>query len=153
MRTQKQKEADRRYYINHREEAIARTQAWANANPDKVKSAHRKYRLEHRDRRRNSSFKNEGAHEHFVAQLEKQKNQCAICHIELIVNVGHAGDPALGCQDHNHENNQLRGALCNRCNKAIGLLDECPKRISEAIRYLEHWKNILITGEEEPWRN
>jgi sulfur relay (sulfurtransferase) complex TusBCD TusD component (DsrE family) len=143
VRTLKQKEADKRYYANHRDEVIARNIAWQKSNPDRTKNIGKRTRAKNRIKRMNARFKNPEAYAHFIKQLEKQKNACAICRRGLIVEIGPAGDPMLGCQDHDHENDQLRGALCNRCNKALGLFDENLERMSVAIRYLEHWKKFL----------
>ena len=39
--------------------------------------------------------------------------------------------------DHDHATGGIRGLLCNSCNTAIGLLEDDPNRIRNAIRYLE----------------
>lgn len=39
--------------------------------------------------------------------------------------------------DHNHVNGKIRGLLCGRCNKAIGLFDDQPEICREAASYLE----------------
>jgi hypothetical protein len=36
--------------------------------------------------------------------------------------------------DHSHKTGEVRGLLCNRCNRALGLLRE---NLTEAVRYLE----------------
>jgi DNA-directed RNA polymerase subunit RPC12/RpoP len=38
--------------------------------------------------------------------------------------------------DHDHKTGKMRGLLCNRCNKAIGLFEEDIKILEEAIKYL-----------------
>ena len=40
------------------------------------------------------------------------------------------------CLDHDHNTGQLRGALCAKCNKAIGLLRDDPEIIRQAAIYL-----------------
>lgn len=40
------------------------------------------------------------------------------------------------CLDHDHSTLELRGTLCNRCNVALGLLDDDPVRIEALLRYI-----------------
>jgi hypothetical protein len=42
--------------------------------------------------------------------------------------------------DHNHTTGQIRGALCSRCNTAIGLLGDDPELIDTAAAYLRSWQ-------------
>lgn len=64
--------------------------------------------------------------EEYDAILEKQGGVCAIC--GCTENRGHSF-----CVDHNHNNGQVRGLLCHKCNQAIGLLDD---RATKAAQYL-----------------
>jgi hypothetical protein len=43
--------------------------------------------------------------------------------------------------DHDHTTNQVRGILCERCNRAIGLLRDDVDVLKNAIKYLERHKN------------
>ena len=38
--------------------------------------------------------------------------------------------------DHDHETGAIRGLLCQPCNTAIGMLEDCPERLRGALRYL-----------------
>jgi len=38
--------------------------------------------------------------------------------------------------DHDHHTGRVRGLLCSRCNRAIGLLDEDTGRMLQAVTYL-----------------
>jgi len=38
--------------------------------------------------------------------------------------------------DHNHDTGEVRGLLCNRCNRAIGLLGDSIDILESAISYL-----------------
>ena len=40
------------------------------------------------------------------------------------------------CVDHCHRTNNIRGLLCNRCNTAVGMLDDCTENLRSAIEYL-----------------
>lgn len=63
----------------------------------------------------------------------EQDNCCAICG-------RHALTSRYGtlCLDHDHRNGAPRGLLCQRCNTALGLLDDAIDRLKAAIAYLEH---------------
>lgn len=69
-----------------------------------------------------------------VAQYDEmllaQKGVCAIC----------AGSPvAPGNRlhvDHDHKTDAVRGLLCGRCNRAIGLLNDDADLLASAVRYL-----------------
>jgi hypothetical protein len=38
--------------------------------------------------------------------------------------------------DHNHKTDEWRGLICRKCNAAIGFLDDNPKLVVKAARYL-----------------
>lgn len=60
--------------------------------------------------------------------LATQENRCAICRADLTETTAHV--------DHCHENGQVRGILCQRCNVAIGQFGDDPARIRKAIAYI-----------------
>ena len=59
--------------------------------------------------------------------LKTQKGVCAIC--------SEAPEGNLHI-DHNHTTNEVRGLLCGKCNRAIGLLNDDVSLFSKAINYL-----------------
>jgi phosphoenolpyruvate carboxylase len=59
--------------------------------------------------------------EQFQVMLKNQEKACGICKKEVPLGV-----------DHNHNTGKVRGLLCQKCNHAIGLLDEDPARFDEA---------------------
>jgi hypothetical protein len=42
--------------------------------------------------------------------------------------------------DHDHQSNEIRGLLCQRCNFAIGLLDESMEIFMRALDYINKFK-------------
>lgn len=44
--------------------------------------------------------------------------------------------------DHCHSTGKVRGLLCNRCNKAIGIFEDKVELLEEAIKYLNKEKEI-----------
>lgn len=63
----------------------------------------------------------------YQAMLEAQDYTCAIC--------GGVGSRRLAV-DHCHATEKVRGLLCNKCNLALGLLEDDPERMGRAINYL-----------------
>ena len=63
--------------------------------------------------------------------LAKQNGQCAICATT---------DPGCGhkhfCVDHDHKTGEVRGLLCMRCNKGLGLFKDDPVITQLATNYL-----------------
>ncbi len=41
------------------------------------------------------------------------------------------------CVDHDHESSQIRGLLCDNCNRALGLFNDSVALMEEAISYLK----------------
>lgn len=66
----------------------------------------------------------------FNKLYEYQGGKCAICKINLEKGTNDCS------VDHNHESGNVRGLLCNRCNRAIGMLKDSKVVLYSAIRYL-----------------
>lgn len=64
----------------------------------------------------------------FQAMLRGQNNRCAICSCEL--GTGH-----LRHIDHDHVTGQIRGILCNKCNRALHHVENADW-LNKALRYL-----------------
>lgn len=54
-----------------------------------------------------------------------QSGMCAICNLELKLYV-----------DHCHYTGNVRGLLCNKCNSALGFLNDNPDLVLNAYKYL-----------------
>ena len=66
--------------------------------------------------------------------LKSQNKSCAICGInESDISTGRK---TKLCVDHCHSTGRIRGILCDKCNRGIGLLQDDPKIISNALSYL-----------------
>src|SRR5262249_538961 len=64
----------------------------------------------------------------YLDRMARQHGCCAICH---------RGPFKVLQVDHCHDTLRVRGLLCGRCNKALGLFDHDPARLREAAIYLE----------------
>ena len=72
--------------------------------------------------------------EWYQNQLSKQNNVCAICkQPEKAVIKGRVISMSV---DHCHQTGKVRGLLCTKCNRGIGLFCDNPKFLKSAIRYL-----------------
>jgi len=64
--------------------------------------------------------------------LAEQGGKCAIC-----------GSAQSGKRrfhvDHDHETDMVRGLLCSKCNTGLGLFGDDPRRLNDAIAYLDAW--------------
>ena len=67
----------------------------------------------------------------YKSLLRKQANRCAIC--KQIVRNNKL------CVDHNHKTKAVRGLLCNKCNQALGLLQEKILNCKNMISYLKKY--------------
>jgi hypothetical protein len=63
--------------------------------------------------------------------LKRQKGVCAICKKPET----HSRQRRLSV-DHNHETGEVRGLLCARCNRALGMFNDNPDLLRSAARYL-----------------
>jgi hypothetical protein len=71
----------------------------------------------------------------YDALLEQQGGVCAICwHGETARNQYKRLPLAV---DHDHENGKIRGLLCMRCNRSLGMLREDPEVLAQMLDYLD----------------
>src|SRR5882672_329869 len=68
--------------------------------------------------------------EEWQSMSDTQEGRCAVC-----ARVP-SGTRTRLCVDHCHTTGRIRQLLCNRCNMAIGLLDENPVTLASLARYL-----------------
>ena len=95
------------------------------------KTCDREYQIKVRDRTRHQQrYRDYGiTKEQSVELLRQQDSKCAICleHITL-----------ANCDvDHSHTTGKVRGLLCPKCNRGIGLLGDSTDNLIRAIKYLE----------------
>lgn len=66
----------------------------------------------------------------YNALMKSQKHRCLICRI-------HKDELTRGLVvDHCHDTGKVRGLLCQRCNTAIGMIDDSPQMCARASMYL-----------------
>ena len=98
---------------------------WQRENPEQFR----------RTQRRSVRKRKYGLTEDDVTRmLAGQRDRCLICRAQITaenLNV-----------DHDHATGKVRGLLCARCNRTIGLLKDDPKVIRSAIRYLSRRREV-----------
>lgn len=68
--------------------------------------------------------------EQYFELYQKQGGKCRICGCEL-------PDGEYLHVDHNKRSGEVRGLLCSKCNKGIGLFKENPSVMNRAIEYIK----------------
>lgn len=113
---------------------------WLADNKDKVRAYQRKYQENNKElqklRTRNSKLK-----KNFGITLERynelvlqQDGKCAICK-ELETTVINGSLTSLAV-DHDHTTGRVRGLLCCKCNRALGLMKDSVEILESAKEYL-----------------
>jgi hypothetical protein len=73
----------------------------------------------------------------FEAMVNKQNGVCSIC-----------GQPPKKkrnshtlCVDHDHETGEVRGIVCDPCNRGLACFRDDPRIMRSAARYMEEYRN------------
>jgi len=64
-------------------------------------------------------------------QLARQNHSCMIC------GVHHSTQSKALQVDHDHSTGKLRGILCGKCNRALGLVNDNVETLTRMIKYLQ----------------
>lgn len=67
-----------------------------------------------------------------------QNGQCAICLVELCVEIESSPNAHKACVDHDHATGHIRGLLCSPCNNMLGRAQDDPIVLENAILYLHN---------------
>ena len=132
--------ARRSWYERNRDYEMSRVDAWRRANSERVNESQRKRRRSDggrsRQREREGHLRRKyGLTQNlFEALVAAQLGNCAIC--------GANEDLELHV-DHDHRTKKVRGLLCGKCNKAIGLLNDDLELLLAAKNYLERAERLL----------
>ena len=113
------------YYAKNKERLLARNRAWREAHPEEVRA----YKRAHYRPRTSTSLRKMRyglTHEQVLSLFEASDGLCALCYEVPATTV-----------DHDHESGEIRGALCNSCNTALGRLGDNVAGLQRAIEYLE----------------
>lgn len=119
---------------------------WAVENPEKRKETTKKYRDANPSKIKNLVLKDRYniTIDDYNLILKIQDNKCAVCYIDK-----NSLKRDLDV-DHNHITNKVRGLLCGKCNKALGLLNDSVFILENLITYLKRSNDLTaekILGE------
>jgi hypothetical protein len=118
-----QTERQKRYYEKHRERLLQINKQYRQDNAEKVAETRRRNRIK-------IAFNI--TLEKYSSLLEKQGGLCAIC--KGVQVDGYHKNLAV---DHDHETGEIRGLLCNTCNRGLGQFKDNINLMYSATRYLE----------------
>lgn len=102
----------------------------------------KKYKIKNRgkmlanQRKANRLYKYGLTDEDYLKMKEEQDMKCWICKVGLQENATNRHTSETLCIDHDHETGEVRGLLCTRCNKGLGMFDDSIEHLLESIKYL-----------------
>lgn len=130
----------RAYHAKNKEVIVAKRRAYYAKNKTKISSRHKAWAKKNavtiKDKRLQSIF---GITlEDYERMVKDQHGKCAICGSKEAWpgELSKHFRPRTWCVDHNHRTLKVRGLLCNRCNTALGMVDDSIEVLSMAIEYL-----------------
>lgn len=102
----------------------------------------RKWREDHPDYRRGKHYEEryDLSIPEYNRKLEIQQGRCAICGSEGNEPDNQGREGKRLCVDHDHDTDAVRDLLCGNCNRALGLFDDNPGLVAEALAYLMRHK-------------
>lgn len=118
-------EYDEEHYIKNREWRKKRSNVYYHKNRGKVKNSIllKNYKISLED---------------YKQKLKEQGDCCAICKRPYDASKLFS-EKALAV-DHDHTTGQVRGLLCETCNRAVGMFNDDVRIFTNAIEYLNKWK-------------
>jgi len=130
------KKYHRKYYMDRQESMQKRQKLYRKNNHEEIRKSNREYFKEHQEKikkyfkLRNLKYKHNLSYKDWLSIWEEQNGKCLICGKTFT-------KPSDAHVDHNHETGEIRGLLCGKCNRGIGMFDDNPEIMIKAIEYLE----------------
>jgi len=79
--------------------------------------------------------------EEYSQLLFESNGVCAICHKPELKIDYRTGKVLNLSVDHNHDTGKVRGMLCMDCNRALGMFQDSPELLINAISYLQKYND------------
>lgn len=143
----------RAYAKAHRKEAVERSSAWQashrdrfnatqremyHRDVDKQRERSRSYHAEHPEKAQNRSLKRKYGINltQYNALAAEQCGSCSICGRVPCEDPDVSKTVQRLVVDHDHETGKIRGLICHKCNRALGLFGDDPSVVSKAAEYM-----------------
>lgn len=142
-------ERNKDYYLKNKEVIRNRVKKYSKNNSEKIREYRKTYHEKNKEKlkkyQQDRYYNGNGRLENLESKLKKnynltldgyndlivkQKGVCAICFNQC------TSGKSLSV-DHNHDTGKIRGLLCNRCNRGIGLMRDDAIILESAIKYLK----------------
>jgi hypothetical protein len=139
------REAAKSWNAENPERYKVNTARWRKANPEKVREQQRRWRKANPDKTREYDRRKREKDPERARYLRrrsyvKRKYGLTVEEYDAAIAKGCAicGSTHRVHMDHDHSNGKVRAALCENCNRAVGLFADEPDRLRAAAKYLEH---------------
>lgn len=109
---------------------------WSRRNKDKMKG-HNNKESRRKANRAHTLRKYGLTPSEYDQMLNEQGGVCALCDKPETC-LGNNGEVKMLAVDHDHDTGDVRGLLCNNCNRAIGLFGDDPELLLKAVAYLKY---------------
>jgi hypothetical protein len=125
-----------KYYLKNKVNIIKKAKVWKSKNHEKIKQTLLKWRQKNPIYLQNKRLKERYniTVEEYNNLLKHQKSKCSICQKEE-TRILYGVISKLSV-DHDHKTGKVRGLLCCRCNRTIGLVKEDVLILKYMIKYL-----------------
>jgi hypothetical protein len=122
----------RNYTSKNKKKITKRSSNWWKRNKNILKEKRNDYQKFHKQETRNRNLKSKYgiSLDQYNKMAQEQNSICAICS-----KPEENKNKSLSV-DHNHISGKIRGLLCSKCNKMLGLVNDSPELLNIAIKYL-----------------
>lgn len=117
---EKQRTSNAKWYAKNSAKSCAAARAWYKAHPERMKEVERRRTVQ----------KYGLTLEQWKAMLDSQEGKCKICRTDK------PGGQGTWHTDHDHASNEVRGLLCNACNRMLGYAIDRPAILRAGLEYL-----------------
>jgi Recombination endonuclease VII len=133
-RNHRQTEENTYYYFNKKKNLLTRSCLACRRETDKL----RELNPETQKQRRNLRYQRlyGVTYDEAEAMAIEQDYKCAICYSPCTFETKGRGANGSFALDHCHTTGDVRGLLCHRCNKVLGLVKDDPYVLDQMIKYL-----------------
>ena len=148
MITEKKRKYNKEYVSKNRDKLNLYQREYRQKNLEKVRGYSKKYYAQNKNKKKEYQSKrfnqikearlrrnfNLTLNE-FNKMLKNQNNKCVICNSNFTI-------VKKPCVDHDHETNQVRELLCQKCNTVVGFVYEDLNIVNNLYNYIKKHKFI-----------